>query len=68
MAQGNTDTATPHIPPRPETPAYGHEVFCDGGDEALGHPGVWMALVDGRAVCPYCSRLFVAEAPGAGTH
>jgi uncharacterized Zn-finger protein len=37
-------------------------VACDGGDGPLGHPRVFIHLVDGRAVCPYCSRLFVRKA------
>jgi len=34
-------------------------VGCDGGGGALGHPKVYLALEDGEAVCPYCSRRFV---------
>jgi uncharacterized Zn-finger protein len=34
-------------------------VACDGGGGALGHPRVFLTLVDGRAVCPYCSRIYV---------
>jgi uncharacterized Zn-finger protein len=40
-------------------------VACDGGGGALGHPRVFLTLVDGRVVCPYCSRTFVRE--GGGT-
>jgi len=40
-------------------------VACDGGG-ALGHPRVFLALVDGRIVCPYCSRVFVLAPEGAG--
>jgi uncharacterized Zn-finger protein len=37
-----------------------HRVACDGGG-ALGHPLVYLELgEDGRVVCPYCSRAFVA--------
>jgi uncharacterized Zn-finger protein len=33
---------------------------CDGGVGPLGHPRVFLNLApDGRAECPYCSRLFV---------
>jgi uncharacterized Zn-finger protein len=33
---------------------------CDGGDEPLGHPKVYLSLApEGRVECPYCSRLFV---------
>ena len=43
-------------------------VSCDGGGGALGHPQVWLNLqkeednAPAKAVCPYCSRLFVADA------
>ncbi|QXM25908.1 zinc-finger domain-containing protein [Elioraea tepida] len=40
-------------------------VACDGGGGALGHPRVFLTLVDGRVVCPYCSRVFVLAAEGA---
>jgi uncharacterized Zn-finger protein len=35
-------------------------VACDGGG-ALGHPRVYLTLVEGRVMCPYCSRLFVLK-------
>ncbi|HUC16270.1 MAG TPA: zinc-finger domain-containing protein [Acetobacteraceae bacterium] len=43
---------------------------CDSGDGPLGHPRVFLHLVDGKAVCPYCSRLFVLKegAAPAGGH
>jgi len=38
-------------------------VACDGGDGALGHPRVALALSpDGEIDCPYCGRRFVAKA------
>ena len=40
-------------------------VACDGGGGPLGHPRVFLRLVDGRAVCPYCSRCYVLR-EGAG--
>ena len=36
-------------------------VACDGGGGALGHPRVYLTLVAGRVMCPYCSRLFVLK-------
>jgi uncharacterized Zn-finger protein len=33
-------------------------VGCDGGGGPLGHPLVYLPLVDGTADCPYCSRHF----------
>ncbi|WP_144184479.1 zinc-finger domain-containing protein [Elioraea rosea] len=41
-------------------------VACDGGGGALGHPRVFLKLVDGRVVCPYCSRTYVLAAAGGG--
>jgi uncharacterized Zn-finger protein len=40
-------------------------VACDGGDGPLGHPRVWLRIVDRQTFCPYCSRVFVLKA-GAG--
>lgn len=40
-------------------------VACDGGDGPLGHPRVFLHLLGGDVVCPYCSRLFVRK-PDAG--
>lgn len=36
-----------------------HQVSCNGGDGALGHPKVWYTF-DGAddVVCGYCDRLF----------
>ncbi|QNT77456.1 zinc-finger domain-containing protein [Entomobacter blattae] len=36
-------------------------VACDGGDGVLGHPKVWLRIVDHQAYCPYCSREFVTH-------
>ena len=36
-------------------------VACDGGGGALGHPRVYLTLVGGKVMCPYCSRLFVLK-------
>jgi uncharacterized Zn-finger protein len=34
-------------------------VACDGGNSALGHPRVYLAMGDNDWVeCPYCDRLF----------
>jgi len=35
------------------------EVACDGGEGALGHPRVFLAIgPSGEVVCPYCDRVF----------
>jgi uncharacterized Zn-finger protein len=39
-------------------------VACDGGDGPLGHPRVWLRIVDHQTFCPYCSRVYVLN-PGA---
>ena len=40
-------------------------VACDGGVGALGHPRVFLRIVDKQVMCPYCSRLYVLN-DGAG--
>ncbi len=40
-------------------------IACDGGGGALGHPRVFLRIVDRQVVCPYCSRTFVLK-EGAG--
>ena len=32
---------------------------CDGGGGALGHPRVFLRIVDRQVMCPYCSRLYL---------
>jgi len=35
-------------------------IACDGGDDALGHPRVFLNMgADGQVECPYCDRLFI---------
>jgi uncharacterized Zn-finger protein len=37
-------------------------VFCDGGENERGHPGVYLNIgEEGEAVCPYCSQRFVLD-------
>jgi len=47
-------------------------VACDGGQGALGHPRVFLQLVDrdGRLQvdCPYCGALFVLKEGALATH
>ncbi len=40
-------------------------VSCDGGAGALGHPRVWLRIVEQQTYCPWCSRVYVL-APGTG--
>ena len=37
-------------------------VACDGGG-ALGHPRVFLTLVEGKVECGYCDRMYVLK-PG----
>jgi uncharacterized Zn-finger protein len=41
-------------------------VACDGGDGALGHPRVFLRILDHDVTCPYCSRHYVLN-EGAGS-
>jgi len=37
-------------------------VFCDGGDGALGHPGVYFNIgSNNENLCPYCNRRFAVR-------
>ncbi|MFV0360644.1 zinc-finger domain-containing protein [Tropicimonas sp.] len=50
------------IPEPPETEVVSTlRVACDGGSGVLGHPRVWLSLVEGRVECPYCDKLFVLD-------
>jgi len=41
----------------------GSVAACNGGGGPLGHPKVYLNLsAEGKAECPYCSRLFVRGA------
>ncbi len=45
-------------------------IACDGGDPPLGHPRVFLRLVDGIITCPYCSRCYrlKPDAADGGEH
>ena len=38
-----------------------HDVACDGGGGALGHPKVFLHIDKDthQVMCPYCSRLYI---------
>ena len=40
-------------------------VACDGGAGGLGHPRVWLRIVEQQTFCPWCSRVYVLS-PDAG--
>ena len=44
-------------------------VACDGGEDALGHPRVWLSIdpAKGWVDCGYCDRRFVLK-EGSGGH
>ena len=43
-----------------------HDVACDGGGGALGHPKIYLHIDDvkGEKDCPYCGRKFIYRAAG----
>lgn len=57
------------VPPPPEVvPVRQRRVWCDGGEGALGHPRVFLAIdACGFVDCPYCDRRFQLVAEQAGT-
>jgi uncharacterized Zn-finger protein len=63
-------TQKQNITPDPEiflVPAEAHQVSCNGGGGALGHPKVWYTF-EGQpeVVCGYCDRVFTkVPRPGA---
>ena len=59
MSDGATTTPTETIHVDDRT------VACDGGGGPLGHPRVYLRIVDRDVVCPYCSRRYVLN-EGAG--
>lgn len=52
------DTDIPHVEGAIITKT--RTVSCDGGDEDLGHPKVYLEIVpnDDSIICPYCSQEF----------
>ncbi|MDD2706069.1 MAG: zinc-finger domain-containing protein [Acidocella sp.] len=40
-------------------------VSCDGGVGPLGHPRVYLRILDKQIACPYCSRVYVLDGEGA---
>ena len=40
-------------------------VACDGGIGPLGHPRVWLRIVEKQTFCPWCSRIFVYDGEGS---
>jgi uncharacterized Zn-finger protein len=64
-----TPVMTPGITPEETITVATHTVGCDGGGGALGHPLVYLRIVQKQVTCPYCSRTYVlAEGVGEGDH
>jgi len=59
------DAAAPLPAPTETIRVQQRVVACDGGEGALGHPRVYLRIVDRAVMCPYCSRLYVLQ-DGAG--
>ena len=60
------NTPTPEVGETEIIPVDSRVVACDGGDGPLGHPRVWLHIVDEQTFCPYCSRVYRLK-PGAGS-
>lgn len=43
-------------------------VACEGGDDVLGHPKVFLRISDDEVTCPYCSRRFRLGSDGGEAH
>ncbi len=43
-------------------------VACDGDKGPLGHPRVYLRIVDHEIECPYCSRIFRLSADAGDDH
>ena len=61
MSQGTAPSRMPTEVIHVDNPV----VPCDGGVGALGHPRVFLRIVQKEVMCPYCSRLYVLN-EGAG--
>jgi uncharacterized Zn-finger protein len=62
---GYTPKATPGVTPEETIMVQSRVVACDNGGGAMGHPLVYLRIVDQQVTCPYCSRNYVL-AEGAG--
>ncbi|PPR10823.1 MAG: hypothetical protein CFH41_01399 [Alphaproteobacteria bacterium MarineAlpha11_Bin1] len=57
------------MPPTPEiVEVETVNVSCDGGGGTLGHPKVYLTLVDGQVECPYCDARFILKSGIAQTY
>ena len=62
---GMNEVTEPPMPiPAPETEVINvWKIACDGGEGALGHPRVWLAVPHDTGVveCGYCDKKYVHE-------
>lgn len=60
MSSTQKETADCIAPPETET-VTSLRIACDGGEGALGHPRVWLAIDPeiGWVECGYCDKRFV---------
>lgn len=35
-----------------------HKVSCEGLENGIGHPRVYLEMKDEQITCPYCSKIF----------
>jgi uncharacterized Zn-finger protein len=64
-----TPVMTPGVTPEETITVEKRTVGCDGGGGALGHPLVYLRIVEKQVTCPYCSRTYVlADSAGDGDH
>lgn len=40
-------------------------VMCNGGNDVLGHPNVYLKISQGQIFCPYCSKLYILDEANA---
>lgn len=39
---------------------YTTKVYCNGGNNVLGHPGVYLRInMNLQAICPYCNKTYI---------
>ncbi len=65
LQTGYTPKLLPGVTPEEKITVHSRTVACDNGGDALGHPLVYLRIVEKQVTCPYCSRTYVL-ADGAG--
>jgi uncharacterized Zn-finger protein len=66
---GYTPLPTPGITPEDRIMVESRVVACDGGEGPLGHPTIYLRIVNEQVTCPYCSRTYaLREGAGGDEH